>query len=294
MRRALFLVGLVCLALSTPTFAQQEAQPGPPKILRIFREEVKPGKAALHETNETAWARATAQAKYPARMLAMTSVSGPAEAWFLEGHASLASIEQAYQFVQKNAAVKAEFEQLALRDGEYLSGDREIVAVYRPELSYRAEGVNVGAYRYFYVTTVRVRPGHGDDFIEGIKLVREAHEKANVPEHWVVFQVTLGMPVPTYLIFQPLKSLTEVDAFPETHGKPFQDAIGDEGRKRLRELENAGTFSRETNVFTFSPAMSYVSEEVAAADPAFWTPKPAMAKAAPAAKKEVKKRATKP
>ncbi len=293
----------VCLFLSGASlaFAQEQPAMGPPKVLRIFREEVKPGKTAPHEKNETAWAQAFVRTKYPARVLAMTSVSGPAEAWFLEGHDSLASTEKTNQFVEKNGAVKAEFDQLSLRDGEYLSGFREILAVYRPDLSYRAGGINIGEYRYFYVTTVRVRPGHNEDFAEGNKLVRDTHEKANVPEHWAVFQVTLGMPGPTYLIFQPLKSLADADAFPETHGKAYQDALGDEGRKRLRELDNAGTFSRETNIFAFNPAMSYVSQEMAATDPTFWAPKPAgkaMAKTAPKAapetKKEVKQPVTKP
>ena len=301
-QRVLFSLG-VCLFLSGASlaFAQEQPAMGPPKVLRIFREEVKPGKAAPHQKNETAWAQTFVRTKYPARMLAMTSVSGPTEAWFLEGHDSLASAEKADQFVEKNAAVKAEFDQLSLRDGEYLSGFREILAAYRPELSYHPGGINIGEYRYFYVNTIRVRPGHNEDFAEGTKLIRDAHEKANVAEHWVVYQVTLGMPGPTYLIFQPLKSLAEVDAFSETHGKTFQDALGDEGRKRLRELESAGTLSRETNVFSFNPAMSYVSQEVVATDPTFWTPKPAgkavakaAPKAAPEAKKEVKQPVTKP
>jgi hypothetical protein len=300
--RVLFSLG-VCLFLAGASLALAQHEPamGPPKVLRIFCEEVKPGKTAQHERNESAWAQAFVRTKYPARILAMTSVSGPSQAWFLEGHDSMASAEKTNQFVEKNAAVKTEFDQLSSRDGEYLSGSHEILATYRPELSYRPGGINIGEYRYFYVTTVRVRPGHTEDFVQSTKLVRDAHEKADVPEHWAVYQVSLGMPGPTYLIFQPLKSLAEVDAFPETHGKTFQDALGDEGRKHLGELESAATYSRETNVFAFNPSMSYVAQEVAASDPTFWTPKPAgkavaKATAKPAAegKKEVKQPVTKP
>lgn len=274
----LLLAVLILLAAIPLAFAQERAAGAPPKVIRIFREEIKPGKGALHEKNEAAWTRAFAKGKYPAHFLAMTSVSGPGEAWYIEGHGSLASVEQTEQYVEKSAALKADIEQYSQRDGEYVSAGRAMVAVYRPELSYRPDGINQGEYRYFYVTTVRVRPGRDSDYIEGNKIVREAHEKANVPEHWAVFQVTLGMPGPTYIVLQPLKSLTEVDAFPETHGKAFTDAIGDEGRKRLRELESASTLSRETNIFAFSPSMSYVSKETIAAAPDFWTPKPAAAK----------------
>ncbi len=101
------------------------------------------------------------------------------------------------------------------------------------------------------------------------------------------------MPNGTYLSFQPIKTLAEVDAFSQTHGKAYQEATGDAGRQKLRELASAGTLSSETSIFAFSPKMSYVSKETASADPDFWTPK-AVAKAAPAAKKEVKEARTKP
>ena len=295
MKKNILVSLAVCLFLSGAALvsAQEQARTGPPKVLRIFREEVKPGKGSAHEKVEAAWAQAFRKAKYPAHYLAVTSVSGPSEAWFLEGHDSLASAEQADQFVDKNAALKAEVDQISQQESGIIAGGRSIVAVYREDLSYRPTGVNLGQMRYFYVTTARIRLGHENDFVEANKIVRAAHEKADVPEHWAVFQVTLGMPAGTYLILQPLKTLAEVDAFAQTHGKAYQDATGEEGQKKLRELASAGYLSWETNVFAFNPKMSYVSKETASADPNFWTPKPA-AKAAPAAKKEAKKPAAKP
>jgi uncharacterized protein involved in type VI secretion and phage assembly len=103
------------------------------------------------------------------------------------------------------------------------------------------------------------------------------------------------MPRPTYLMFQPLKSLAEVDAFPQTHGQAYRDAIGDAGRKKLAELFASGIVSAETNIFAFNPKMSYVANETAAADPDFWTPKPKPAAKAPAeGEKAPKKPAAKP
>ncbi len=295
MRQVSFLALVGCLLLCGVSLvsAQEQAAMGPPKVLRIFCEEVKPGKGPAHEKVEAAWERAFNKADYPAHYIAMTSVSGPSEAWFVEGHDSLASAERAEQFVEKNAALKAEVDRISQQDGELLSGGHNITAVYREEMSYRPTGVNIGQFRYLYVTTFRIRPGHGNDFVEANKIIKAAHEQANVPEHWAVYQVTLGMPAGTYLTLQPLKTLAEVDAFEQTHGKAYQDAIGEEGQKKLRELASAGYLSWETNVFAFNPKMSYVSKETASADPDFWTPKSA-AKAAPAAKKEGKEAAAKP
>jgi hypothetical protein len=259
----------------------------PPKVLQIFREEVKPGKTAAHEKVEAGWPRAFAAAKWQTHYIAMVSVTGPSEAWFFAGYDSLAAWEQDQRNMDKNAALTAEVNVLLEKDGELLSGGSGIIAQYQDELSYRANGLKIGEMRYFLVYTYRVKPGHDEDVVQLVKIVREAHEKANIPEHWAVYKVTAGMPEGTYLIFQPMKSLAEVDAVPETHGKAFADALGEEGKKKLRELTIDASQSAVSNIFAFNPKMSYVSAEMAAADPDFWTPKPA-AKMAAKAKKEEK------
>lgn len=287
-------LGVVALCVFLAGVLPALAQEGPPpKVIQIYREEVKPGKGAAHEKVEVGWPRAFAKAKSQTHYLAMTSVSGPTEAWFISGYDSLAAWEKDTRDNENNAVLNAELQQLSAQDGELLSSVRSVVATYREDLSYRPDGANIGQMRYFYITTVRVRPGH--DYSEVNKIGRAAHEKANIPEHWAVFQVNYGMPAGTLLIFQPLKLLAEVDAFSQTHGENYRAAIGEDGSKKLRELTTAGILSSETNIFSFSPKMSYPSKEMAAADPDFWTPKTkAAAKPAAATKKEGEKLAAKP
>ncbi len=276
MKKMISLGVLVCLVLSCAALAVAQSStsmPGPPKVLQIYREEVKVGKGAAHEKFEAGFVQASQKANWPTHYLAVSSISGPSEAWFLTGYDSVTAWEKDRQATEKNAALTASLDQLAEKDADFISGGRSIVALYREELSYRTSPVNLGQERYFYVTTIRVRPGHEADFVEANKIVRAAHEKASVPENWSVFQVTIGMPSGTYLIFQPMKTLAEVDAFPQTHGTAYQDALGDEGRKKLRELNSAATLNTETNIFAFSPKMSYASPELVAADPEFWQPK---------------------
>ncbi len=293
MKKSVFLAVTACLLLSAASVAQQQAPPGPPKVLQIFREDVKPGKEAAHAKVEAGWPRAFASAKSPTHYLAMVAITGPSEAWFVTGFDSLAAWEKDRQNNDKNAALTAQLDPLAEKDGELLTGVRSIIAVYREELSYRSTGINIGLMRYFYVTTFRVRPGHDSGFVEANKIIQAAHEKADVPEHWAVYQVISGMPAGTYVVFQPLKSLAEVDAFPQTHGKAYRDATGDDGRKKLSELASAGSLSTETNIFAFSPKMSYPSNETVAADPGFWNPK-TVVKAAPYTKKKDAKPTAKP
>ncbi len=295
MKKNLWLFAAVCLFVggSSAVRAQEAAYSGPPKVIRIGREDVKPGKGVGHTRMETAWARAFADAKVTDNWIGLTPVSGNGEVWFISGYDSLATMEKNTQAVDKNSAWQALGDKFSTQESEYLSGMRNLVGTFREDLSYMGIKTNVGLMRYFYVTVVRIRPGHDNDFVESTKISKAAHEKANVAERWSVFEVSLGMPRGTFLIIQPLKTLAEVDAFPQTHGQAYRDAVGDDGRKRLTELANAGLISAETNILAFSPQMSMPPAEVAAADPEFWHPKPAK-KPAPAAKKDDEKPAAKP
>ncbi len=236
MKKVLFLLAVVSLLVS-PVVAQAQDQPysGPPKVIRIIREEVKVGKGTVHEANETAWARTFADAKSPDNWIGMDSTTGNNEAWFVSGYDTMSDMEKrTIQALNTVPALRAIDTKYSSQDGEFVSSTRSVVAVYRDDLSYQGLKTNVGLFRYLYVTTVRVRPGHESEFVEATKISRAAHEKATVPERWSVFEVTEGMPRGTYLIFEPLKSMADVDAFPQTHGKVYQDAVGDDGRKRLR------------------------------------------------------------
>jgi len=250
----------------------QTAAMGPPKVLQIAREQVKPGKNALHEKVEAGWPRLFANAHWPTHWLGVTSLTGPNEAWFLTGFDSFAAWEKDNHDIEKTPGLKTQSEQLSQKDGELLSEIHSLAAVYNEELSYRPN-IKIGEMRYFAVVTLHVRPGHDTDFTEARKLSKAAHEKANVDEHWAFYQVISGAPSGTYLLFAPLKSLKDADAYSSLHGKAYKDALGEEGQKKMRELESAAILTSETNFFEFRPKMSYVSKEISAADPAFWTPK---------------------
>ncbi|MGH9365015.1 MAG: hypothetical protein ACRD1B_07100 [Thermoanaerobaculia bacterium] len=295
MKKTLDLFLGLCLSLSAASglLAQTPAPTGPPKVLQIFREEVKPGKSAAHEKWETGWPKAFAKANWPTHYLAVTSVSGPSEAWFLVGYESFAAWEIDRQNLDKTTALKSEDERLSAGDGEFLSGWRVLVAVHREDLSNKPN-ITLGKMRYFRIATFRVRPGHDTDFSDAAKIVREAHEKANVELPWATYQIVSGMPAPTYLVFLPMKSLEEIDAG-LARSKTIQEAEGEENAKKLQKLSSEGYLSTESNIYAFSPKMSYVSKEMAEADPDFWTPKvKSAAKPAPAANPEGKKPAAKP
>jgi hypothetical protein len=279
------LAGLL-LALVLPAIAQAQAPTPAPNIIQIYREELKPGHGPAHAKTEAGWPRAFAKANWPTHYIAITSMTGPNEAWFIAPFDSLSAWEKDINETAKNAALQAELDRLSEEDGQHLAGYRGIVARYRADLSHRP-GVSIPTMRYFSITIVRIRPGHNPDFEGARKIIKEAHEKAGVKDNHSVYQVMSGMPNGTFFIITPMKSLAEVDAGPQVHGQAYQDAIGEAGRQKMRELAASGTISSDTNYYAITPGISYPSKEYIDADPAFWKPK-APAKASPPAKKEAK------
>jgi len=281
------VIGVALLGCSLSVFAQPT--PGnwpPPKVLQIYREEIKPGKSAAHEQVEALWPKAFAKANWPTNYLAITSSTGPSEAWFLTGYDSLEAWEKDSGNVAKNSALKKELDQLEARDGELRLGGRSLVAMYREDLSHQAN-VDMPKMRYFRIITFRVRQGHDSQFADAVKIVRPAFDKANVAAPWATYQIVAGTPGPTFLVFFPVKSLAEVDAAIAA-APAVQKEEGEDGVKKLQTIASDAFNSVETNIFEFNAKMSYPSKQWADGDPDYWRPK-----AAPAAKPEAKKPAAK-
>src|SRR5205085_333495 len=87
----------------------------PPAVMQIIRESVKEGRSAAHEKVESDWAAAFRKRNISFHSVALTSMTGPSEAWFLVGYPSFAAVEQANQETQK-PGFKAEMDMLEARD----------------------------------------------------------------------------------------------------------------------------------------------------------------------------------
>jgi hypothetical protein len=258
------------------------AQDSPPAYLQIFREEVKPGRGGPHVTTEAGWPRAFARAKTPNYYLAMTTIYGPSEAWFVEGHGSVAEIEEANKAIDAAPGLNAELDRLAQADAANVSGVRGILGRYRADLS-SGGAVDVSQMRVWEVLVFQVRPGHEANFGEAAKLYKSTVEQAKVDLPWATYEVLAGMPGPTYLIFVPHRTLTEIDPAAGV-GAAVEKAFSEEAMKKLSTLAE-GYSSVEDMIFTVSPQMSYLSSEFVARDPKFWTRKSPAAKRQPPASK---------
>jgi len=250
----------------------------PPKVLTVFREYTKPGKAGTaHEKTESMFIQAMKQANWPTHYLAVESLSGQSRALFLTGYDSFAAWEKDTLATQKNTALMAALDHASAVDGELLSETDSAALAFREEYSLRPE-VDIAHMRYFEISRFQVKQGHDKDWDEIVKLVTAAYKK--IPDaHWATYSAVYGFPDTTYIIFNPMKSAAEIDKN-FAAGKGFEEAMGEEGMKKLAELSAAAIESSQTNLFAFNPRMSYPADEWVKADPEFWKPKAAAAPAA--------------
>lgn len=279
-RSAAFLSAVCFFAANAPmTLAQDSAADGPPKILVIQREITKPGKGgALHLKSEQAFIRAMAAAKAAPRYIAMSALSGTPRVLFFSGYPSLAAWEAEDKSVDKDTALSATLDRLNVADGDLLTETAQSVWQRRDDLSMNPG--NLQGDRYMEITQFKVRPGHVHEWEELVKMVQEGYKKGSPDANWVMFEQLYGTGGNAYIVISKLKSMTEADQHLAS-GKQFADAMGEDGMKKMSELEAACVESEQTNLFALDPKMSYPPEVLTKAEPEFWK----QPTAAPAAKK---------
>jgi hypothetical protein len=288
----LFFVVVILLSAFSQVLAQTPASPGPPPVLLIVREDIKPGTMGTHNRHSAEFAGIFNRLQTPNHRIALVPVAGSEnEVIYLSGADTFAELEGIQKATDKKMSgasgnMKADLDRLDKEAPALHAGMRDMLAVFRPDLSY-SPVVNLPTMRYFAVTTVRVRPGQEDQYAEYVNnMVKVARDKAKAELHIAAFQIIAGSPSTTYMFLRPMKSLAEYDL---RIGPRVREAMGDDQKKKADKMAGETVQFSETSVYAMSPQMSYVSKEMMAGDPAFWTPKPVMM-----AKPKPKKRVAKP
>ncbi|HZP23383.1 MAG TPA: hypothetical protein VFB04_08050, partial [Terriglobales bacterium] len=210
MKRAVGVILGLLLSCSFCALAFGQESQGlhpPPKVLVISREFVKPGHGgAVHERSESAFVQAMSKANWPVHYVAMNSLSGKNRSLFFTGYDSLEGWEKDTVGMMKNAALNSALDQAAVADGNLLDATDQAVFVYNDEMSLRAP-VDIPRMRYMEIQVFRVKPGHGEEWEEAVKMVKAAYEKASPEAHWAMFHLVYGGTLGTYTVMTPLKSL---------------------------------------------------------------------------------------
>jgi hypothetical protein len=270
------LLALLCAGAGS-AFAQAQGLPtSQPSLITIVREEVKVGRAAEHSRIEAGWPAAFERAKSPDYYLAMVSMTGPGEAWYIIPAANHAAIGASMKRDDADAVLSAELARLSRLDAEVLNNSRTIQAVARPDLSMGAFP-DLARQRFWEISTFRVRPGHEAEFDAAAKAYASAAQRSAPSTTFRVYEVIAGMLTPTYLIFSSVETYAQFDQMMSNGMQTMQNASADE-RATLQKFATDAALNMETNRFRLDPRQTYVSRETRATDPAFWIPKPAPAR----------------
>jgi hypothetical protein len=248
------------------------------KVLVIVKENLKPGKdGAAHEKTEMEFARAMAASKSDDYYLGMTALSGEPRALFMSGYSSLADWEAKRSAMP--AASGMMLDKINQADGEVLTSESTAVFLRNDELSTNTKAAPSGA-RYLEITYIVVKPGHEYEFEVAAKMYKDDMLKSTPGAHWTCYSSNYGQAEGgIYIFMTALKSLSEAD----TENMQFANFLKTTGPADLKKLDEARSHSvltQMTNLFRYSPKMSYPPPGLVAADP-FWKVKETAPKPAP-------------
>ena len=255
--------GAVAFAQSMPTTQ--------PKFLHIFREQVKMGRSADHSRWEAGYPAAFEKAKFPDTYIALESVTGPPEVWYVAPFGSQAAFGESLAKQDADAALTAELERLSRGDAEFVSETNAIEAVGRPELSYGAFP-DLAKMRFWEITTFRAKLGHSEDFAAAAKAWASASARTAPSVSWRTYEVVGGAPSGTFLVFSSYGAFADFDKA-MADGEATWKGLTFEERSALQKYDGEAALSTVTNRFRLDPRQSYVPAETRQKDPAFWMPK---------------------
>lgn len=278
MRKTLSSLTLLVLAASATSVLAQGMPTTQPKFLQIYREQVKMGRSADHAKWEAGWPAAYERSKSPYSYIALSSVTGPNEVWYVSPLASQAAYGESMAREDADPALRAELDRLSRGDAEFVSESTSLQALARPDLSY-GNFPDLALMRFWAITTFRVKPGHDDAFAAAAKAWAAANARSASGASWRTYEVVAGALDGTYLVFSSYASFADFDKAAANSEATFKGLTFEE-RTALDKWSSEAALNQVTNRFRLDPGQSFVPAETRQKDPAFWMPKPPAAKAA--------------
>ena len=168
-RSLLSLVAIALISAFAPVFAQ-----GPPKVLYIIKEDIKPGMMGAHNEHSASFARIFRTLATPNYRIALSPIAGSEnEVIYFTGAESFKQLEETLNNTDKklggiSGSLKADMDRLNKEAPTLHAGMRDMFAIFRPDLSYNP-GVDIRTMRYFSITTLRVRPGQEAKLVEYVE-----------------------------------------------------------------------------------------------------------------------------
>ena len=272
--RNLLHSGAILIAVQLGGSTLKAQQPNePPSVLKVTRVGLQPGQTGVYAGIASSDNRLLADAKWPRVRIAMRSMAGPEEVVYLTGYEDLGAWEQDEAQLSKLPDLKFALEEDARRAGLFATANTTFTLSYKPEISFRPNFV-WSDMKCMDLITVKLKPGHGDEYLANRKIVVEAHTGAEVHEHLLLYSVLAGIQSSTFIVLRPLTSLHEMDLLNFEHdSEKYGKVLGDANRAKLHSLFGASVDSEEERYYCAEPSLSHVTPEWTQTNKDFWLPK---------------------
>jgi hypothetical protein len=273
LRRAFWAVAVVVSLLMPVAVQAQES------YIDAYIVKVKPEKTAEFTALVKKWAAANRENNGD-RWMTLETMYGEGDVHiFISTRQSYADIDKANESVMAatNKAFGMEGVGKLMQDfSSCLVWSRSELRRRRWDLSRKApadpaaQAKLIGQTRVLRTVAVHVRPGHQMEFEALLKDAKAAGEKMASTQPVLVSQSAEGTKGIVYYITSPRTSLAGFDNNPTT-----KDILGEEGYKKFLQVNAEAVTEADFTLYRFNAELSNPPDDIAAAAPDFWHPKPA-------------------
>lgn len=269
MIRVSWLAMLSCVALAgcLPA-AAQNVTPTPetgvtPSTLLLYRADLLSGKETAYEQTESQIARAYADAKIPIYWSALEAVTGSPHVLYFDGFDNFADIERSGTDLAQGLDAHPEIGNLQQQLADLVASTRTVLAFRRDDLGYRLNKIDLAKANYVRVSIFQFRVGYEDEFAEAVRTRARMYETNDIDTPWMIYQVHSGYSLPTYIEFQPMNSLSEIDDALERNAKAHRP--GGPGALSAQKWIREADLGIDIQIYRVSQSMSHLSAADAAA-----------------------------
>lgn len=265
--RCLALLSGAALAVCLP-MAAQNVTPTPetgvtPSTLLLYRADLVSGKETAYEKTESQIVSAYADAKIPIYWSALEAVTGSPHVLYFNGFDNFADIEKSGADLAQGLDAHPEIGGLQQQLTELVASTRTVLAFRRDDLGYRLNKIDLTKANYVRVSIFQFRAGYEEDFADAVRTRARMYETNDIDTPWMIYQVHSGYSLPTYIEFQPMNSLSEIDDALDRNSKARRS--GGPGALSTQKWIREADLGIDIQIYRVSQSMSHLSAADAAA-----------------------------
>lgn len=233
-----------------------------PSTLLLYRADLIPGKETAYEQTEAEIAQGYANAKIAIYWSALQAVTGSPHVLYFDGFDNFADIERSGADLAQGLDEHPEIGTLQQKLADLVSTTRTMLAFRRDDLGYRLNKIDLAKATFVRVAIFQFRAGYENEFAEAVRTRARIYETNDVDTPWMIYQVHSGFSLPTYVEFQPMNTLSEIDDALDRNAKARRPggASALPTQKWIKEAD----LSIDIQIYRVSQSMSHLSASSAA------------------------------